>query len=108
LLPTSPLDDAVTVGYRTETGISEGDFHLSDVTRSWTHDGQRTDGHDGVGEGGGIAISNIPIRVPIHYLDRDDALMDIDQAQRRHHGRRRRHLVTNTPMPSPYGSICKR
>ena len=45
LLPTSPPDDAVTVGYRTETGISEGDFHLSDVTRLWTHDGRHTAGH---------------------------------------------------------------
>jgi hypothetical protein len=47
LLPTPPHDDAVTVGYRTETGISEGDFHLSDVTRSWTHDGRVKADHDG-------------------------------------------------------------
>ena len=40
LLPTPPRDDAVTVGYRTETGIPEGDLHLSDVARLWTHDGR--------------------------------------------------------------------
>ena len=37
LLPTPPRDDAVTVGYRTETGIPEGDLHLSDVACLWTH-----------------------------------------------------------------------
>ena len=46
LLPTPPRDDAVTVGYRTETGIPEGDLHLSDVTRLWTHDGRVKPGHD--------------------------------------------------------------
>jgi hypothetical protein len=39
LLPTPPHGDAVTVGYRTETGIPEGDFHLSDVIRLRTHGG---------------------------------------------------------------------
>ena len=47
LLPTPPRDDAVTVGYRTETGIPEGDLHLSDVARLWTHDGRDKLGHDG-------------------------------------------------------------
>ena len=47
LLPTPPRDDAVTVGYRTETGIPEGDLHLSDVARLWTHDGRDKPGHDG-------------------------------------------------------------
>ena len=47
LLPTPPRDDAVTVSYRTETGIPEGDFHLSDVSRLWTHDGRVKPGHDG-------------------------------------------------------------
>jgi hypothetical protein len=47
LLSTPPRGDAVTVGYRTETGIPQGDFHLSDVVRLWTHDGRNTPGHDG-------------------------------------------------------------
>ena len=46
LLPTPPRGDAVTVGYRTETGIPEGDLHLSDVSRLWTHDGRVKPGHD--------------------------------------------------------------
>ena len=48
LLPTPSHDDAVTVGYRSETGIPEGDLHLSDVARLWTHGGRVTPGHDGV------------------------------------------------------------
>jgi hypothetical protein len=46
LLPTPPHGDAVTVGYRTETGIPEGDFHLSDVIRLRTHDGWVKPSHD--------------------------------------------------------------
>jgi hypothetical protein len=51
LLPIPSRDDAVTVGYRTETGIPEGDLHLSDVARLWTHDGRDKPGHD-VSRGG--------------------------------------------------------
>ena len=40
LLPTLSRDDAVSVGYRTNTGIAEGGLHLSDVARLWTHDGR--------------------------------------------------------------------
>jgi hypothetical protein len=47
LLPTPPRDDAVTVGYRSETGIPEGDFHLSAVIRLRTHDGRQEVGTDG-------------------------------------------------------------
>ena len=47
LLPTPPRDDAVTVGYRTETGIPEGDSHPSDVARSRTHGRRVKPGDDG-------------------------------------------------------------
>ena len=43
LLSTPPHGDVVTVGYRTETGIPEGDFHLSDAIRLRTHDGRLGD-----------------------------------------------------------------
>ena len=46
LLPTPSRDDAVSVSYRTETGIPEGDLHLSDVARLGTHDGRHKTGHD--------------------------------------------------------------
>jgi hypothetical protein len=68
LLPTPPHDDAVTVGYRTETGISEGDFHLSDVTRLWTHDGRVKPrvkpGHDEFGEAIISALGFTPLARP--------------------------------------------
>ncbi|HXP05356.1 MAG TPA: FxSxx-COOH system tetratricopeptide repeat protein [Stellaceae bacterium] len=34
-----------------------------------------------------IALSNIPIRVPTHFMGRDSALSEIEQALERHHGR---------------------
>jgi transcriptional regulator with XRE-family HTH domain/tetratricopeptide (TPR) repeat protein len=34
-----------------------------------------------------VAMSNIPIRVPTHFMGRDDALADIETAMQRHHGR---------------------
>jgi hypothetical protein len=46
LLSTPPRGDAVTVGYRTETGVPQGDLHLSDVARLWTHGGPDEPGHD--------------------------------------------------------------
>ena len=48
LLSTPPHDGAVTVGYRTETGTPEGDFHLSDVIRLRTHDPRDQHGDDGL------------------------------------------------------------
>jgi MoxR-like ATPase len=36
---------------------------------------------------GQYAVSNIPIRVPTHFLGRDDALADIEAALKRYEGR---------------------
>jgi tetratricopeptide (TPR) repeat protein len=33
------------------------------------------------------AASNIPVRVPVHFMGREEALADIEAAMRRHHGR---------------------
>src|SRR5208337_104413 len=59
LLPTPPRGDAVTVGYRTETGTPEVDLHLSDVTRLRTHDGRVKPGHDVGAVRGGTSIVSL-------------------------------------------------
>jgi hypothetical protein len=46
LLSTPPRGDAVTLGYRGETGIPGGDFHLSDAVRLWTHGVLRPGGRE--------------------------------------------------------------
>jgi MoxR-like ATPase len=37
--------------------------------------------------GNAYALSNVPIRVPLHFLGRDDALAAIETALARHEGR---------------------